>query len=103
MRRVPVFLAGLLLGAGLMFVCLKYHVVRARDGFHWIPKSAATVGETYVDIRQFTADDWNQHRALGLAILQSDEAHLLQDAAAQSVQQAVRDAIDGFLPKTPSE
>ena len=103
MRRIPVFLAGLLVGAGMMFVGLKYHVVRAGDGFHWIPKSAATIGDTYVDIREFTADDWNQHRALGLAILQSDEAHLLQDAAAHTVQQAVQDAIDGFLPNTSSE
>ncbi len=51
----------------LLFVGSRYHVVRANDGFHLIPRSSARLTEPYVDIRQFTIEDWDEHQ--GLAIL----------------------------------
>lgn len=96
MRRFLVFLAGVAVGALGMFGSLKFHIVRARDGVHPVPKTIATLSDTYVDIREFDLGDWDEHPELAIAISASDKAYLMQDAARKSLQDAVLDAFDGF-------
>ena len=92
-KRFSGFLMGLVLGGALVFVGLKYHVLMASDGLHMIPKMSAEFGESYVDIRQFTLDDWNEHRTLAAAIVRSGRGDLLGDSA----DQALRTTLDGAL------
>ena len=99
MRGLTNLAVGILIGAIAMFVGLKYHIVRAEDGLHWIPKSTATLQSAYVDIREFDLSDWDQHRELGLAIVNADKGHLLGQAPARSVQNAVIDAMEVLQPR----
>jgi hypothetical protein len=93
MSRFGSFVLGLVIGAAAVFVSLKYHVVQAADGFHLIPKLSAEFSETYVDIRQFSFADWDQHRTLAVAILRADKAYLMQNQASESLMRSV----NGFL------
>ena len=54
MRRISTFLLGMATGAMLLHGATMYHVVRAADGIHLIPKQPPRLAETYVDIRTFT-------------------------------------------------
>ena len=51
-----------------------------------VPKLQAQFDEAYVDIRQFTFEDWNQHRSLAVAMTQADKGYLLQESATDSLQ-----------------
>lgn len=68
MRRLIPFVSGLLIGGTLVFASLKYHIVRARDGHHLVPKLTAEFSETYVDIRDYDLHDWGSHQALAIAL-----------------------------------
>ena len=101
MSRISFFLAGVLIGGAAVLTTLKYHVVRAEDGFHLIPKSSARFGEAYVDIREFGLSDWNNHRSLAAAIMDADKGYLLKDAAIGGLRGSVDrmwDAITGPAP-----
>jgi hypothetical protein len=96
MRSLSTFVFGMIVGATLLFVGLRYHVVRAQDGFHLIPKSSARINEPYVDIRNFSVADWEQHQALAMAIVQADKAYLMQDSATESVRRSFNDLLGGL-------
>ena len=89
MGRISFFLAGLLVGALAMFTSLKYHVVRADDGFHLVPKMQSDFSEAYVDVRQFDSSDWNDHRELAVAVVKADKSHLLQDSTLGGLRESV--------------
>jgi hypothetical protein len=98
MGRFGTFILGFLLGGATVFGSLHYHVVRANDGVHFIPKMSSTFTETLVDIRSFGFEEWNQHRSLAFAIQQAGKTELLQGVALQPVQNAVdgmRDILSG--------
>ena len=54
MRRSMTFLTGMIIGGVLLYGALSYHILRADDGFHLIPKTSDRLAATYVDIRKFT-------------------------------------------------
>lgn len=93
MGRFSSFVFGILIGGAAVFVGLKYHVVRADDGLHMIPKQQAEFREVYVDIREFGPQDWTRHPELAAAIVKAEKGELFQGA----VRQGVRDTIDGLL------
>ena len=74
------FLLGFLLGAGLMYAAIMFHVVRANDGFHFVHKLEAGFTDIYVDIREFTVVDWNEHRSLAAALVRAEKADLFGDS-----------------------
>jgi hypothetical protein len=96
MRGLSTFVMGMIVGALLLFAGSRYHVVRANDGFHLIPKSSARLTEPYVDIRQFTIEDWDKHKALAMAIVQADKAHLMQDSATENIRRSFNDLLSGL-------
>ena len=87
------FLIGLLLGGMIVFVGLKYHVVRASDGYHLIPKMSANFSEAYVDIREFTFADWDNHRPLAAAMVAAGEGDLLGESADQQLRSSLDTAL----------
>jgi hypothetical protein len=91
------FLLGLAVGCGLMFCALTYHVLRADDGFHLVPKLEASFGQSYVDICDFTVQDWMEHRSLAAAIIRDDKESLMSDSAEESFRARVRDALRGVV------
>jgi len=96
MKGIFGFFMGLVIGAFLMLGALRYHVVRADDGVHLVPKVSAQLGETYVDIRGFDINDWNQHRGLAVALTQAGKGELMQASAGESVRQAVDQVLAGL-------
>ena len=78
MNRFGCFLFGLLFGAALMWGTLHYHFVRADQGLHAVPKMIPAFADSYVDIRGFGFEQWNQHHALAVAIQQAGKAELLK-------------------------
>ena len=96
MNRITSFLAGVVVGATGIFGMLKYHVVRAEDGMHLVPKMSSHLGEIYVDIREFDLSDWNEHRALAVAIVRADKADLLNRSASDNLRHSIDRVLDGL-------
>lgn len=89
MGRLGTFIFGLIVGALLLYGALHYHVVRAPDGLHVVPKSDATLARTYVDIRDFRAKDWLENPELAAAIVADDQEELLRSAADQTLKNSL--------------
>jgi hypothetical protein len=89
MRRISTFLLGMATGVMLLHGVTIYHVVRAADGVHLIPKQPPRLAESYVDIRTFSMNDWAGHVQLVSAIVQAGQQQLLGNATTSSVQDAV--------------
>lgn len=101
MNRVFNFALGLLVGAGLMFLGMKYHVVRASDGFHFVPKSNAKVFPFYADVRLYKLADWQQNRDLLADISTFGNDQLKEEAARSAVGNSFEDAWQEWTGGTP--
>lgn len=93
MRRLFTFVLGMIAGAGLLMAALNFHVIRAADGVHLIPKVESTLAESYVDVRGFGPADWMQHSRVAAALLEAERTDLMES----SMQDAVREKLDDFL------
>ncbi len=89
MSRLGSVLFGVVLGAGLVYGALNYHVLRTPEGVEFIPKLSATFAETYLDVRQYGVSDWADHDLVARAIVKSGKDHILKDAATRSVQEGI--------------
>jgi hypothetical protein len=98
MKRLMTFLCGMIAGAVLLFGALEYHVIRANDGLHLVPKLDAKLAATYVDIRTFTLADWAQHPELAAALIDDDQHELVEGAASD----ALHKGLNQFLDRSPS-
>ena len=96
--RLGMFVAGFVVGGIAVYTSLHYHVLRAGDGVHLVPKLRSTFAESYVDIRNFGVEDWNSHRELALAVAQAGHGDMLRGVAVQPV----LDAMNGFLNQLQS-
>ncbi|PHR92472.1 MAG: hypothetical protein COA78_33465 [Blastopirellula sp.] len=92
--RIACFFAGLFIGAVMIYCGLKYHVVRADDGIHFVPKLSAKLSEAYVDVRDWDITQWNEHRSLAAAVTQAEKSHLFKDAASQTLQTQIDSALE---------
>ena len=98
MKRLMTFLCGMIAGAVLLLGALKYHVIRANDGLHLVPKLDAKLAAAYVDIRSFTLADWAQHPDLAAALIDDDQHELVEGAASD----ALRKGLDQFFDRNSS-
>ncbi len=102
MGRLVLFLVGVLLGGALTYAALRYHLVRAEDGWHPIPRTEPVLDDLVVDVRGFTVADWNAHRELGYAIVRAGRTDLLQRAAVDDIKRAMDGALRSLLPEEPA-
>ncbi|MCE9547408.1 MAG: hypothetical protein K8T25_18205 [Planctomycetia bacterium] len=79
------FLMGFVVGGGAVLGALRYHVVRANDGVHFVPKMAATLSDTYVDVRSYTSKDWSAHPAVAAALVRDGQGNLIANADVNSL------------------
>lgn len=96
MGRFQSFLLGFVLGGAAVFGSLKYHIVQADDGYHFVAKVTPGFQETYVDIRRFSPEDWLKHRNLALALVQSGQSQLLKEAATGYFRESLDNALRTF-------
>jgi hypothetical protein len=99
MRRWGTFLLGVGVGVVLLYLVLNYHLIKARDGLHLVPKVDAQLAGTYVDIRNFGIRDWADHPEILLALKQAHRDDLISHAA----DDAVRTALDRLLGPAKSD
>lgn len=79
------FVMGYIAGIATLYVAMCFHVVRAKDGFHLVPKSTASLKDPYVDIREFGVAEWQEHPELAADISLANKTDMLQDSASDTV------------------
>jgi len=85
MRRLPTFIFGMVVGGLLIYLALNYHLIRANDGLHLVPKVSATLADTYVDVRSFRPGDFLSHRDVVAALLKSGQEELIDSLTKDTV------------------
>ena len=95
MRRLMTFFMGMVTGGALLYTALNYHLIRARDGMHLIPKASPRLAATYVDIRNFRVADWAEHADIAAALINADRRDVLGNAAVDSLQNGIDLLLDG--------
>lgn len=85
MRRIWTFISGIMVGGALIYGAMNFHLVRARDGLHVVPKINAQLALTYADIREFTVADWAKNAELAAALMNANRRDLVDNAIGGSV------------------
>jgi len=101
--RTKPFLIGLMLGAGLSFVALRYHVVRSAEGFLLVPRTdQPPVRSAYADIREWGTAMWKQYPEVAAALVADGQGKLVADSMTDDllgqVESSVAEPLD-FLPE----
>ncbi|TWU59031.1 hypothetical protein Poly51_18160 [Rubripirellula tenax] len=91
------FFFGMIVGASLLFVAMHYHVVRGKDGVFLVTKISNNLSDVYVDTRQFTLTDWQQHKPLAAAIMKSNQTQLLEDSSLGNFRNSLSGLVDGLF------
>jgi hypothetical protein len=85
MRRIWTFVLGIVAGGVLIYAAMNYHLIRAKDGLHLVPKVNAQLASTYVDIRNFKVADWANHAEITAALLKAERRDLLEGGFTDSI------------------
>lgn len=93
MKRISTFITGMVVGGALLYVALHYHLLRAQDGMHLVPKAETSLSSIYVDIREFGPRDWANHPKLAAALFESGQEDLMNSA----IDGALQNGIDRLL------
>jgi len=93
MRRLMTFFLGMITGGVLLFGAMNYHLIRAQDGLHFVPKTSPQLAAAYIDIRDFTVVDWAEHSDIAAALIRAEKGSLMKSSAAGALQEK----IDQFL------
>ena len=80
MRRIWTFIAGILAGGVLIYVAMNFHLIRAKDGLHLVPKVSAQLPGTYADIREYKVADWAENAEIASALIKANRRDLLDGA-----------------------
>lgn len=99
MGRLTTFVAGMVTGAALLSVATHYHIVRGKQGVVLVRKLESNLSDIYVDTRDFSPNDWLEHKAVALAILRSEKGDVFQDAAVDGFRDNVEELVSGWLDK----
>ncbi len=79
--RTKPFIFGLMLGAGLSFVALRYHVVRYSEGFMLVPRTdQPPVRSAYADVRDWGTAMWKQYPEVAAALVADGQGQLVADS-----------------------
>jgi hypothetical protein len=101
MDRLGTYLFGALSGAVLAAVVMHYSVVRGSDGWHFVAKLQPGLTEPYVDVRSFSAADWQRHPQLMAALIRADRSHLLADPTLDGMRETVGQWLADVAPSNP--
>jgi len=84
MRSLWIFLGGILTGLLLAGLAYEYHFVMTGKGFLIVPKTHSALKNIYVDIRDWSLEDWGQHPDVARALIQDGRSELITTGAAQN-------------------
>jgi hypothetical protein len=94
MGRFFWLLVGFAIGGGAIYGAFNFHVVKTDSGFEFVPKHAASLSDTYVDIRKFGVSDWAAHPALSADIVAAEKSQLMGQSAANPIEGEVRNLLN---------
>ncbi len=94
MRRLMTFIFGMVTGGVLLYGALNYHIIRANDGFHLVPKTGTRLAGTYVDIREMTVADLANHADILDALIRANKQQLLKNTATGALQNGLDRLLD---------
>ncbi len=97
MGRFSSFFLGMIVGAALLGAAMSYHFVRTEKGLIMVPKISKSLADPFVDVRTFTLADWQQHRALAAALVQSDKSELFADTSLANFKTSIEGVIEGLF------
>lgn len=97
MKRLSSFFAGVVVGAIGLYLLMTYHVIRASDGIHLVPKLTAKLDQPYYDIRAYSLQDWQQKKPLALAILKANKGEVMKDSSLESFKRSAQGLLDQFM------
>ena len=80
MRRLFAMAFGMLLGAAAMFIAFKFHVVRIKDDWVFVPKPSASLVDAYVDVRDWDTAEWTKHTQLVKALVLTGRGDLVRQS-----------------------
>ena len=78
MRRLFAMAFGALLGAAAMFIAFKFHVLRTKDDWVFVPKPSASLVDAYVDVREWDTAEWMKHPQLVKSLVLTGRADLVR-------------------------
>ena len=93
MNRFESFLVGLASGIATLYIVMHFTVVRANDGFHWIPKLSAKLDLPYEDVRDFKSEHWQRRPALTMSILRARKGYMIDDRTKLQFQQTTHQVV----------
>ncbi|MHB0960900.1 MAG: hypothetical protein ACYC6N_22565 [Pirellulaceae bacterium] len=96
MNRLSNFCMGVVVGAAGLYGAMTFHVVRAEDGVHLVPKVTRGLSDVYVDIRTFAAPDWYEHRGLSAAVVNAQKEYLIADSSLNGLRQTAHSALESL-------
>jgi hypothetical protein len=96
MNRASCFFLGLAVGVAGLYLTMHFVLVRARDGFHVVPKIAAKMEIPYADVRDYNLASWQQKQALALSLLKVKKGYLLEDPSLLVFKQSTQRILEQF-------
>ena len=75
----------LLIGAGLMYFCMANHFVKTDAGTVRVPKESLGLGDTWVDVREWTAADFKDNPKVTEALIDNGHSEIVVKSASEGV------------------
>ena len=85
MNRFTSFVAGIVVGAIGLHGSTNFYAVHTDAGVKVVRKAAPKVEFPYVDVRQFSLEDWRRHKDVAIALNQAGQGGVLKDSALDSI------------------
>lgn len=90
MGKFKPFFIGAIVGAGIIFFALQFHVVHTHDGIRVVARTPQHgLGLAYADIRTWDAARWNDFPELARALVANGSADLVSVSVAQDLMDSV--------------
>jgi hypothetical protein len=90
MRKVLIFVSGMMFGAGLVAFGFNYHVIYANQGLVLVPKDQAGLNDLYADVRTWKPTDWQAHPRLLRSIVAHGRSDLIGLPSSDSLRTLLR-------------
>lgn len=85
----------LAIGAAAMWYALAHHIVTTDDGRLFLPKAELGFTDTLIDITDWTASEFNEHREVTQALIDNGHGELVAKSAADSFIDKAKDFFGG--------
>jgi hypothetical protein len=103
MGRIGTFVTGMATGAALLAGATHYHLVRGKEGVFVVRKVQNNLADIYVDTRDFTVEDWMNHRMLAVAIMQAEKGEVFDDSSLKTFRGTVQELANGLLKSASTQ